>query len=91
VHRHQEEICHFFEKPTTIMTFVSMGTILQLICQEDNYTIKGTNVRILKRLVSVEWSRTFNGTVLKSEKVIPLNIFNNRALTTPLKIPTVIS
>jgi len=30
-HREGEQLCHFLEKPTTIMIFLSVGSILYLI------------------------------------------------------------
>jgi hypothetical protein len=68
---------------------VSIGSVLQLICQEHKYNIKGKIVRILKR-IGVQWLSTFNSKVLKSETIVPRNIFNHRTLTAPFKIPTIV-
>jgi hypothetical protein len=43
VHYHQgEQLCQFLEKPTTVMTLLSMVSILQFICKEHKYTVEVT-------------------------------------------------
>jgi hypothetical protein len=45
VHRRQgEQLCQFFENPTNIMTLLYVGSILQLMFHEHEYTIKCTAV-----------------------------------------------
>jgi hypothetical protein len=69
---------------------LSMGSILQLICQEHKCAVKGTTVCILKIIGNVQWLRTFKSKVVKSETTVPWNIFNHRKLTTTFKIRTIV-
>ena len=52
------------------MTLLSMGSFLQLICHEHEYTIKGTTVLMLKKkkLGSVQWLKIRIGTTVALKK-----------------------
>lgn len=65
VYHHQgEELCHLLEKPITVITLLSLGSLLYLIYHENKYTVKGTIVLIFKRIVCVQWLETYNGIIV---------------------------
>ena len=63
------------------MTFLCMGPVVSLMCYEHKYTIKGTTVRVLKTLGSVQWLKTLTGTIVSLFKTsglkysLTLNMF----------------
>lgn len=90
MHSHQGKLCQFLDKPTTVITLVTIGSVFQLICKEHKYTIKGTIVRILKGVVGVRWLKIFHGTVVSLFKTSLLNVLNHCTLPILFKIRAVV-